>query len=254
VTGPALFIACHPDDETLMMGSVIGDHTQAVPAQDVHVLLLTDGGATSARGRVNGTSGSGLFWNNITHDPVLEGYDPLMVEDVGVARQNEFIAACAALGVPLSHLHFAGLPDGPGGVVVAAAQAAILAVCDEIAPGGPVRLKGHTYVTGLDDDANHLAAGTAQRNLWLADPTRFSDSHHYVLWEAYGTRTAALAAVSATYDNPNTVDIGSRAKNASTCYGAWQPHFGAYALGQHSTYSYHAALRANPRSLVHLPS
>ncbi len=54
---PALFVAAHPDDELLAMGVAVAEHVAA--GRETHVLLLTDGGITSARDAINGDTVSG---------------------------------------------------------------------------------------------------------------------------------------------------------------------------------------------------
>lgn len=242
---PALFVAAHPDDETLGMGVSIAEAVAA--GQEVHVLLMTDGEGSGALAVLNGTAVAS--WWGVAHNPAAEGYSPLTPETMAAARVAEAQTALRSLAAGLPGtltLHQAHLPDG--GVTAVAAQDAILAVADAVAPGGPVRLKGHTQV--VDNHSDHLAVGTALESLKTADPARFSDVRHYVMTPYWGD--SRLSLVSEFWDLPADAGITSRAKNACSAYGAWAPASGSYAIGYHSVYStFFAPLLANTRSMVH---
>jgi LmbE family N-acetylglucosaminyl deacetylase len=212
---PALFVACHPDDQTLTMGVDILRHAR----QDVHVLLLTKGEASGVINRLNGTSSNPSVWWGVHHDPAAEGYAPLSLADFTAARMREAGNAIRLLGDGIT-VHEGGLIDGQ--VTRVDAEAAILAVCDAIAPGVPVRLKayGHT----VDDHADHLAAGAAVHALGQADPVRFSDQRYYVLGSYWDDRR--LSQVDRpVFVNPADAEMAARAVNARRAYGAWSPPY-----------------------------
>jgi LmbE family N-acetylglucosaminyl deacetylase len=241
---PALFVAAHPDDETLAMSTAIAEHVAA--GQEVHCLLLTDGEGSGALATLNGTATNS--WWGVPHVPAAEGYSPLTPATLAAARIAEARTALACLSAGLSGsltLHQAGLPDG--GVTSVAAQAAILAVADAIAPGGPVRLKGHSPT--VDNHSDHVAAGQALKALKLADPARFGDLRHYILPTYWAD--SRLSLVTESWDAPTNAAISSRVRNAIRSYGAWAPQQGAYAIGYHSVASMLDQLAANPRCLVH---
>jgi len=245
-TMPALFVAAHPDDETLAMGVAIAEHVAA--GQDVHVLVLSDGEASGVTVVLNGTGVCG--WWGVVHDPAGEGYAPLSAADLGAARVRESgqALACLSAGLPGTlTVHRAGLPDGA--VTASAAQAAILAVADNIAPAAPVRLKGHTWVAQLDAHPDHIAAGTALKALSAADPARFGDRRHYLLPGYWSDPDLSLVAES--WDTATDPGIAARARNATRCYAAWAPAAGAYAIGYHSRADWLDMVAANPRCLVH---
>lgn len=252
---PALFIAAHPDDETLAMGVAIVEHLAA--SQDVHILWLTRGEASGVRGKLNASSPTPNSWWGVMHSPDAEGYanpNPLVealdLDDFGAARMAEAHTAVAALATGLPGtltLHEAGLSDG--GVTVFDAQAAILAVCDDIAPDTSVRLKTHTWRTQLDNHPDHIAAGTAAMNLAAAEPARFGDVRYYIL-PGYWT-DPDLSLVSEVWDLPSNAEVAARARNACRAYGAWAPEVGRYAIGHHSTFSYFSTVMATPKCLFH---
>lgn len=234
---PALFIAAHPDDETLAMGVAIAEHAAA--GQDVHVLWLTRGEASKARDAVNGVTTSG--WWGVAHDPAVEGYTPLSVAEFGAARIAEATNAIGCMGSIT--VHEAGLADGA--VSQADAEDATVAVADQIAPGGAVRLKTHSHT--VDDHPDHLAAGNAVLALGDTDP-RFDDRRYYVLptyWD-----DPRLSQVSESWDKPGSAEIAARAVNACRAYGAWSPPH-TYAVGYHSVSSLWPPLMDDPRCLVH---
>lgn len=243
-TGPVLFCAAHPDDETLAMSVPIAEHLAS--GQDVHVLWMTDGEGTST---INALNGSGIAaWWGVQHVPAAEGYATLTPADIAAARVAESTTAVRCLAAGLSGsltLHRAQLPDG--GVTAAAAQAAILAVADAIAPGGPVRLKGHSSI--VDNHPDHLAIGSALVALSGSDPVRFSDRRHYIL-PGYWT-DSRLSLVAESWDTPASGDITARVRNAIRAYGAWSPSQGSYAIGYHSTPTWFDTIAAAPKSMVH---
>jgi LmbE family N-acetylglucosaminyl deacetylase len=242
-TSPVLFVVAHPDDETLGMAVPLVEH---LAGQDVHVLLLTDGEGTSARDVLNGVGVSS--WWAVQHVPALEGYATLDPAAIVTARAAEHATALASMAAgqsgTLTH-HEAHLPDG--GVTKASAYAAILAVCDLVAPGQPVRIKGHSPV--VDNHPDHVACGQALAQLSADDPTRFSDRRHYVL-PAYWS-DPRLSQVTHSWDLPGTPDVANRAVNACRAYGAWAPP-GRLAVGWHSIWVSFATLMSTPKALQHL--
>lgn len=239
---PALFVAAHPDDELLAMGVALAEHVAF--GRDVHVLWLTDGGTTSARDALNGSSTSS--WWGMLHHPAAEGYATLSEQDVADARIRESDNAVRLLATPGSvTVHRAHLPDGV--YSQSDAQAAIVAVADLIAPGAAVHIKTHSHL--VDNHPDHLAAGNAAKALNAADPTRYPAVRYYVLSTYWAD--ARLSQVADSYDLPTDAGITQRVRNACRAYGAWAPQQGLFAVGMHSVSGLFAALDANPRSLVH---
>lgn len=243
MTGPALFAAAHPDDETLMACVAIAEHLRA--GQDVHVLWLTGGDASGVISVLNGSAGSS--WWGVPHDPPAEGYTPLTAAELAAARIREATAAVRLLGSGYTGtltLHAAGLPDGA--VTPAAAEAAIVAVADQIAPGGPVRIKTHSHV--VDDHPDHQAAGLSAQALKTADPARFGDLRQYILPGYW--MDPRLAQVTESWDNPADAGVIARCRTACRAFAAWSPPH-TYAVGYHSVPTKFALIEASPRSMVH---
>lgn len=246
MTAPALFIGAHPDDIVIMAGVAFAEHLMATPSQDISALTLTAG---TASGILNVLNGAGISsWWGVQHNPAQEGYPPVTVAQFGDARVAENTAALRELGLGypgMLAIHQDSLPDGA--VTSAAAYTSILAVCDTIAPGAPVRLKPHTWL--VDNHPDHLAAGLAVKQLKVDFPARFSDVRYYVE-QPYWT-DSRLSQVSEGFDTPANAGITTRFVNAVRCFGAWQPASGAFAVGQHSVPGIFATLLATPKSMVH---
>ena len=243
---PVLWIVPHPDDDLYVFGGSLIKHT--LLGQQNYVLLLTRGENTSALARINGTSGGGAFWHQRTHNPIQEGYDPIVKEDIAALRYIEFVNACQIMGIPIGHVFDGLLPDD--GVTVANATAVILEICDDIAPNGaPVRLKSLTNI--VDNHPDHLNSGQAARNLWSSDPTsRFFDLRQYILWPEYGS-DPRLSQVGEFWDTPDATGTAI-IRNGLLAYAAWSPKI-SYAIGAHSTYENWTAINSTPKSLLHKP-
>lgn len=92
-TGPIVFFVPHQDDETLTMGASIIEHD--IAGRDVHVVLIGDGTATSAR----------LKLCNQGHNQFCDS-NPNAKKLIGEARDKEFIEAVKDLGVDRPNIHF----------------------------------------------------------------------------------------------------------------------------------------------------
>lgn len=88
VSSPALFYSPHQDDETIGMGASIAEHVRT--GRPVYVILLTNGANTEMLAYLQSLN------SNAT------------MKDVTNARNNEFIAACKALGVHRIYISNAG--------------------------------------------------------------------------------------------------------------------------------------------------
>lgn len=244
MASPALFVAAHPDDETLAMGVAVAEHLAA--GQDVHVLWLTRGTSSGARDMLNGAVTSA--WWGVPHNPAAEGFAPLDQAAFGAARIAEGTAAVRLLatGYPGTlTIHEAGLVDQS--VTQADARAAIEAVCDLIAPGAEVRLKTHSAV--VDNNPDHVAAGKAAAAMAAANPTRFGGPRYYILSDYWSD--ARLGQVAEMWDLPTDNGVKQRVINACRAYGAWQPQAGAYAVGWHSVPGMFGTITSTPKCLYH---
>lgn len=243
-----IFIAPHQDDELLGPGVPLVEHLAAVPAQDVHVLFLTDGSASGVIDMLNGTVTNS--WWGVAHNPADEGYLPLTPETLGEARDVEASNALYAMasGLPGSlTLHWAGLQDGA--VTVSAARAAIEALAEEIDPGMPVRLKAPTYVPELDEHPDHRAAGIAVRALQTENPDIYGDCRYYVESPKWGV---TVPGITLYWDLPTDSGIAARVRNGIHAYSAWNPGGGTYAIARHSVAAMLDLMASSPKSRYHM--
>lgn len=236
---PILFVVAHPDDETLAMGVPIAEN----PNREVHVLILTAGTGSGALAMINGQAPS-TWWGG-THNPAAEGYSPLSTTEFGQARQAEAVNAVAALrpGDPAT-VHLGNLVDGQ--VSITDARMAILAVADSIS-SGPVWLKGHTYLTSVENHPDHLAVGNAIALLAGQFPTRFGNRRYYIL-PAYWTNVPAITGKA--WDYPDNAVIWNQVEDGISAYAWWNPP-NSYAIGAHSVPAMFNTLALSPKSLVH---
>lgn len=239
----AFFAVAHPDDETLGPGVALAEHVAA--GFDVHVLVMGRSVTSNVKPILNGLTYSP--WWGVMHDPAAEGYAPLTDAEFGQARIDECRRAlnCWSSGLGTITLHEGGLADG---YTAAEAAAVILSVCDSITPG-QILLKGHSWL--VDDHADHIAIGTAIKNLAAANPIRFPGPRYYVLPKYWSPADPRLGQVVEHWDYPTDAGIAARAENAYRCYDAWAPPW-SYAIGYHSVYaSMFKPLIGNPRSMYH---
>lgn len=238
----ALFVAAHPDDETLAMGVAIVHHVEA--GTDVHVLLLTRGTTSSALGSLNG--GRRSVWWGMRHDPSAEGYEPLTIEEFGQARVTESQNALRCLGSGLGFvtMHEAHLTSDA--LTVQAVADAILATVDRIAPSNSVQIRTHSPIA--DDHADHIVAGQAVQQVANSDPARFKDPRYFVLSSYWAD--PRLSGLDLCRELAHDDDVEARIKNACRSYGAWAPPF-SYAIGYHSTWYLFEHLIAEQQCVHH---
>jgi LmbE family N-acetylglucosaminyl deacetylase len=234
---PVVFVTPHPDDEVLGFSVQLWRHVAA--GRDVHILALTRGIGTRVIDELNGTTVNTNWWK-VRHNPALEGYAPLDPAAIGRARMREQQAACAAVGIPASHIHEANLPDDLN-VTVDQVKAAIIALADTLPPDPG--LWATSYV--VDGHPTHLAAGQEQ-------PTRFRDRRYVVLRTYWND--PRLAQVAETVGGPASAEERDRTINAARAYGAWQPRSGAFAIGNHSTSTLFGLALTDPKVMVHRDS
>jgi LmbE family N-acetylglucosaminyl deacetylase len=233
---PWILVVPHPDDETLGAGVTMAEHLAL--GRDVHILLLTRGTGSTARGQINGEQHS--KWWGITHNPAAEGYAPLTPDAFGSARFAELTTAVGCLGG--GQVHEAGLTDGK--VTVAQAKSAISALVDEIGRDAGV----HAPSWLVDDNPDHRAAGQALRELAAEQPKVYGDVRWYVLPPYWSDKR--LEQVAWSWMEPTGTEISNRARNACRAYAAWHPPR-SYAIGYHSVDYMFTMIDTRPRSMTH---
>jgi LmbE family N-acetylglucosaminyl deacetylase len=239
---PAVFFSPHQDDELLSMGPDILRHLAA--GHDTHVVLMTEGGDTSARWSINGYDSetgrpvSSGWWGG-RHDPALEGYAPLTWDDVYDARDREFRSCLGALGVPESNRNLLRTPDRtvPGfketirGVLM---QFPAETICRTLSP--------------LDTHDDHRAIAQALWELWdegVVSDAAFWLSRFDLIKERVGSSHLSPATTDAEL---KTIEQATRA------YRAWNPSAGSYAVGYHSVPGQFSAMLSNPEFRYFTPT
>jgi LmbE family N-acetylglucosaminyl deacetylase len=219
-----IFYAPHADDETLSLGVAVAQAAEA--GATVALVLLTDGSAElSALAALNGDAL--CAWHGLHHDPAAEGYAAgrLDAQGMGAARSAEFARAAAALGaVPqLTRV----LAHRDGGLAIADARMAILAMEQEA--GLPRPFHHHTMSFEFDDHPDHLAAGHALRELAAAGVV--ARASWYVkrsFWDRL--RVDDPVETVAAPHGP----VRARIRAAAEAYMDFAPALGMYAVGYHS--------------------
>jgi LmbE family N-acetylglucosaminyl deacetylase len=237
---PVIFVCAHPDDDILGYSNQLWRHVAA--GRGIHFLQLTRGTATKARAELNGEAKSA--WLGFTHAPAVEGYAPLSITDLGLARSREQVAAVGLLGIPASRIHHADMQDGQ--VTIAQAKQAIVALADQLDPD--TGLWTHSY--HVDAHPDHLAAGRAVQQLGQEQPTRFWD-RRYVVLRQYWNDPRWLEVPGRVISPPLNDTERVRTIAAARPYGAWQPASGAFAVGNHSTPSMFAPALTSPECHIH---
>jgi hypothetical protein len=267
-----VFFLPHQDDEMFMAGS-IREHLTA--GDDVQVVQVTSGQSSMALSRImnSGKGGKPVFCDvhKRYHDPIAEHYqDPVLTPRLfSAARNREFMASMASLGVPKERIHFAN---------------------DEVpaARNHP----GETWVTGwsnprYSDDGSFERFADGSPLQKVPDPTNPIDNVAYdvgtvrateVLDYYYGRFGPGVYATTASYDmkrgifesnysqsehlalrralgdyrgdmekvfysdrpvpaETRTIAAAAQAPRASALrqYLVWEPTIGRYATGLHST-------------------
>lgn len=169
-------ISPHIDDDTITMALPLTNW--AGRGDNIHVAFMNRGGTATVRPYINGTSGCNCHpWK---HNPVREGYEPLLTtEQVGEARLLEAKSMMSALstvptltGVPQGNLTWSegGLVDNFGGTTlpplesgIDAAEQAIRLLVE--------RFPNAFFYTMSEGDASpdHRACGIALRRLMNSD-------------------------------------------------------------------------------------
>jgi len=207
-TEPVVFLVPHADDETLTTGPAI---ERAVDeGHHVVVVLVTDGRASAARAATG-----------------------LTVAEFSLARDREFLAACAALGVGEEQVFLAHCPDGG---LTPALAGSVVGTWTGIFPAGRFATTSWT-----DGHRDHAALGAALRDLApaLAGEVRF-----YVKPDEW----------SAARDRPAlTVERATGTRYLAACdeYARVDPAAGRYGIGWASVPEVFALRRAVDESRWH---
>lgn len=221
----------HQDDGSLFMAQAVAHHVLA--NREVHVVLMSNGNASSARGEINGTAVDTGWWGSPVHDPAREGYAPLGLTEFGLARTREWRQAWIQLGVPPERQHFGmGLASSdllPTNITTAYATDVMRYwVQQDLNQGLPApSLK--TMWWG-DTTTDHANCGAALRALRLSNDTHYADAQWMVRTEQRGVTGSQQYAVPAAM----LAEVQALQERSGWCYCAWAPEQGMYAIGRHS--------------------
>lgn len=105
---PVIAILPHQDDEMFLGGTL---HRLLMAGHPAYSIITTDGSGSIVRFTLNGTDRSGhpmvsIVKNRILN-PLSDGYQPLDKQHFSAARNREYFASLATMGVPKDHIWFA---------------------------------------------------------------------------------------------------------------------------------------------------
>ena len=210
---PAIYFVPHQDDEVLSMGADIAAHVAA--GRRVILVLVTDGGASGARATLCKVKAVCLT-----------------VPEFVAARDREFAASAAALGVRPADVFYEGKPDGK---LTAADARAVIASWAARYPGSPLKT-----MSPHDAHPDHRVLGEALRSLRASGVTkdaRFMQSRLY--WTSMPVSGWFVAG-------------SPRVGAAANAYRVYDPAAGRYAIGwTHSVPTQFTRLAADPRTRAH---
>lgn len=220
----------HQDDTALFKAPMVAHHVLA--GREVHIVLMSNGSTSGARGEINGTTTDNGWWGTPAHDPAHEGYAPLGLTEFGLARTREWRASCRALGVPPERQHLGmGLASSdllPANITVAYATEVMQYWQQQDHAEG---LPNASFKTmwWSDTTVDHANCGAALRNLRLNDPD-FFDAQWMVRTEQHGVTGSQQYAVPAAM----LAEVRQMQSRSAWPYQAWAPESGVYAIGRHS--------------------
>ena len=227
------YFAPHQDDELTNFGAAICRDLDAGHA--VVCVLCTDGSASGSRRLI----GDG----NPCH--LHPGVHPagFSVPDFIAARDREYRASCAAMGIPAGGIVIPADRAADGTLTAAHAEKLILAAVDGLPPEA-VTVKTLAPVEGCRQNPDHNALGAAARALFAAGRfgalTLFYEPIHL---------DGRLDARPMRRLRPGNEAQKKRLLDAAACYDRWDPANGFYAVGYHSVCDEFNAFRADPFAL-----
>ncbi|MFD2131556.1 PIG-L family deacetylase [Pseudogracilibacillus auburnensis] len=215
----AIFLVPHQDDELLTFGVAILDHLWN--NYDVHLVLMTDGGASAA--------------NKVICDKL--GFE-LTIEQFVEARNNEFIRSAQILGVDQDNIHFIEYKDGE--ITTDDVKNTILTFQEQYPNAS---FKATSY---LDKNSSHAAVGEGLQQMY--DEGKVKDARFYMTFYQFGYEPIPETG----YDNYHP-HFQPLIEASADVYNRWQPEFAWYAIGGHSVPMLLEKVKENPISRWHMP-
>lgn len=230
----SFYFAPHQDDELLNTGAAICRDLDA--GIRVHCVLCTDGSASGARKLIG--NGGGCHLHQGTHPPEMN------VSDFIAARDREFRASCAAMGLQPEDVRIPENRVKDGALTVPAAKTLIL---EAIAGTDPklVTVNVLLPVTAFRQNPDHNALGEAAAALFREG--RISSLR--LFYETLHLLNGYLNRETLSFLRPQTEAQKKRLLEAAACYNRWDPDSGFFAVGYHSVFDEFAAFTADPFSL-----
>ncbi|MCR5041144.1 MAG: PIG-L family deacetylase [Clostridia bacterium] len=233
-TEHVFYFSPHQDDELLNFGAAVIRDTDS--GLDVHVVLCTDGGASSARRCL--CDGGSCVWHEGSH------FFDLSPEAFTAARDGEFIGSCLEMGVPEKNICISPLRSADGKLSERTAEDIILDAIKAY-PAEEVSVKTLAPVYSKPQNPDHTATGEAAKKLFGAGAfAGLSLFYELILLDGSQTPFSGLEKVGLTPAQRE------RFIAAESRYGMWEPELGSYAVGFHSVYDEFTSQFAEPVSYL----
>lgn len=218
----AIFYVPHQDDETLFYSQTVEYTIQKLGAQNVFLVLMTDGagsavgkwalldpfvkGDAAVLAKLKAVNPSSSYTEDMVRRAVLR-----------IGRDNEFVQAAAALGVPAQNilrleedLPIKGIKRLADGAVNKTSARAVMQECNRLGVlrASSAEVIAHfSYSPKYDEHRDHLALGTALREAGLTSSVKY----YIVRSDIAQPTTPDVLALSA---NP----FAAKIRNASAAY------------------------------------
>ena len=209
-----VFYVPHQDDEVLYYGQTIMKAIKEKGANNVFVVMITDGAgsalATKADIKAKLVDSKLLSNKNASEAETKAAFSK--------ARDNEYMAACLALGLPKSNILFndvSGKTRLKDGKVVAADVKATMNYFEEKYKGDVTHI---TYTFKFDYHKDHRALGTALNELYYDLNTRADafSSVYFIIRANYDNQNGSTSGVKLI--TLKEITNGDKLRNALNCY------------------------------------
>lgn len=163
----AIFYSPHQDDETIFYGQVIADAVHNFGADNVHVVMVSDGSKSGAIDYHEISSQLDDVIKEAEKEYTKSGENTLSdkekselkVKLFSKARNNESVAALKSLGIKGKNIEFLDYPDGILNHYVPQISAKVKEFCDK---GKYIHF---SYTPYFDTHQDHRAVGEALKNM-----------------------------------------------------------------------------------------
>ena len=229
------YFAPHQDDEISNLGAALT--TDLLAGKQVFCVLCTDGSASGARRLIG--NGKACHLHGGKHPAGME------VPAFVAARDKEYKACCAAMGLPDAA---AVIPEGraPDGKLTAQTAKRLILEATAGFPPEAVTVKTLYPIPQAGQNPDHTAVGLAARALW----ERGAFGGLGLFYEAIHLAAGLLEGEDFAVLRPGSAAQKARLLAAADAYNRWEPEKGFYAVGWHSVYDEFAAFVADPFSLA----